>query len=222
VNVIDALNSRFTVRAFKPDPLESGKILTILDAATRAPSSGNSQPWELFVASGDALERLRQRFVECFRTEVPSNPDLPAPQQWPHALQKRMDEAKAARFEFLSINRDDTAARRAMFALAFQFFGAPTVIYLCLDRALTAWSIFDMGLLAQSIMLAAQQYGIDSTVAALLVSYSDLIRAELGIPENLLILIGIALGYRDPQYPLNRYRSSRRPLQEVVRMKGFP
>jgi nitroreductase len=108
-----------------------------------------------------------------------------------------------------------------MFAFAFQFFGAPMVIYLCLDRMLTAWSIFDMGLLAQSIMLAAQHYGVDSTVAAQLVSYPDLIRAELGIPDHLLILIGIALGYRDQQHPLNQYRSSRRPLQEVVRLKGL-
>jgi nitroreductase len=84
MNVIDALNARFTVRIFKPDPLESGTILTILNAATRAPSSGNSQPWELFLASGDALERLRQRFQERLMDEVPSNPDLPAPQEWPH------------------------------------------------------------------------------------------------------------------------------------------
>jgi len=56
MDVIDALNSRFTVRAFTPDPVHKGTILKILDAATRAPSSGNTQPWELFVAGGDALD----------------------------------------------------------------------------------------------------------------------------------------------------------------------
>jgi nitroreductase len=101
MNVIDALNSLSTVRIFKPDPLERGTILKILDAAARGPSSGNSQPCELFVASGDALERLCQRFEERLREEVPCNPDLPAPRQWPRALHKRIDEAKAARFEFL-------------------------------------------------------------------------------------------------------------------------
>lgn len=78
-----------------------------------------------------------------------------------------------------------------------------------------------MGLLAQSIMLAGQQYGVDSAAAALLISYPDLIRAELEIPEDVLILMGVALGYRDRQHPLNQYRSPRRPLQEVVRLKGF-
>jgi len=137
------------------------------------------------------------------------------------ALQKRMDELKAARFESLGIERNHAAARHAMFERAHQFFGAPTVVYLCMDRTLTAWSIFDMGLLAQSIMLAAQQYGVDSAAAALLISYPDLIRAELEIPEDVSILMGVALGHRDRQHPLNQYRSPRRPLQEVVRLKGI-
>ena len=141
--------------------------------------------------------------------------------QWPPALQKRTDELKAARFESMGIERNHAAARHAMFERAHQFFGAPTVVYLCIDRTLTAWSIFDMGLLAQSIMLAAQQYGVDSAAAALLISYPDLIRAELEILEDVSILMGVALGYRDQQHPLNQYRSPRRPLQEVVRLKGL-
>ncbi|MGZ5561775.1 MAG: nitroreductase [Halobacteriota archaeon] len=132
-----------------------------------------------------------------------------------------MDELKAARFASLGIEPEDAAARQAMSERTHQFFGAPTVVYLCIDRTLTAWSIFDMGLLAQSIMLAAQQYGVDSAAAALLISYPDLIRAELEIPEDVGILMGVALGYRDRQHPLNQYRSPRRPLQEVVRLKGL-
>jgi nitroreductase len=221
MNVIDALNSRFTVRAFEPHPVHKETILKILDAATRAPSSGNTQPWELFVAGGDALDRIRHAYEERFKERVPGSPDLPAPQQWPPALQKRMDELRAARFESLGKERDDAATRHVMLERAHQFFGAPTVVYLCMDRTLTAWSIFDMGLLAQSIMLAGQQYGVDSAAAALLISYPDLIRAELEIPEDVLILMGVALGYRDRLHPLNQYRSPRRPLQEVVRLKDF-
>ncbi|MGZ8884222.1 MAG: nitroreductase [Halobacteriota archaeon] len=179
------------------------------------PSPGNS----LLLAG--ALDRLRRAFEERFRKGVLGSPDLPAPQQWPPALQKRMDELKAARFASLGIEPEDAAARQAMSERTHQFFGAPTVVYLCIDRTLTAWSIFDMGLLAQSIMLAAQQYGVDSAAAALLISYPDLIRAELEIPEDVGILMGVALGYRDRQHPLNQYRSPRRPLQEVVRLKGL-
>ncbi|MGZ7132930.1 MAG: nitroreductase, partial [Halobacteriota archaeon] len=172
-------------------------------------------------AGGDALDRLRRAFEERFRKGVPRSPDLPAPQQWPPALQKRMDELRAGRFASLGIEPEDTAARQPMSERTHQFFGAPTVVYLCMDRTLSAWSIFDMGLLAQSIMLAAQQYGVDSAAAALLISYPDRISAELEIPKDVLILMGIALGYRDRQHPLNQYRSPRRPLQEVVLMKGL-
>jgi nitroreductase len=221
MNVIDALNSRFTVRAFEPDPVPKGTILKILDAATRAPSSGNTQPWELFVAGGDALDQIRHAYEERFNKRVPGSPDLPAPQEWPPTLQKRMDELRTARFESLGTERDHAATQQVMLERAHQFFGAPAVVYLCMDRTLTAWSIFDMGLLAQSIMLAGQQYGVDSAAAALLISYPDLIRAELEIPEDVLILMGVALGYRDRQHPLNQYRSPRRPLQQVVRLKGF-
>jgi nitroreductase len=198
-----------------------GTILKILDAATRAPSSGNTQPWELFVAGGDALDRLSHAYEERFSRGVPGQPRSTGTAAMAPTLQKRMDELKAARFESMGIERNHAAARHAMFERAHQFFGAPTVVYLCIDRTLTAWSIFDMGLLAQSIMLAAQQYGVDSAAAALLISYPDLIRAELEILEDVSILMGVALGYRDQQHPLNQYRSPRRPLQEVVRLKGL-
>lgn len=221
MDVIDALHARFTVRAFKPDPVHKKTILKIVDAARRAPSSGNTQPWELFVAGGDALDRLRHAYEGRFHSGLPSSPDLPAPRQWPPVLQKRMDELRAARFESLGIQRDDEAARHEMVERAHQFFGAPTVVYLCMDRTLTAWSTFDMGVLAQSIMLAAQEYGVDSAAAALFVSYPDLIRAELGIPAHLSIIMGVALGYRDQQHPLNQYRSPRRPIREIVHFRGL-
>jgi len=200
--------------------VHKGTILKILDAATRAPSSGNTQPWELFVAGGDALDRLRRAFEERFRKGVPQPRSTGTATMAP-GLQKRMDELKAARFASLGIEPEDAAARQAMSERTHQLFGAPTVVYLCMDRTLTAWSIFDIGLLAQSIMLAAQKYGVDSAAAALLISYPDLIPAELEIPEDVWILMGVALGYRDRQHPLNQYRNPRRPLQEVVRLKGL-
>jgi nitroreductase len=218
VDVIDALNSRVTIRAFKPDPVSKEMILQILEAATRAPSTGNTQPWELFVAGGEALDRIRLAYTVNFQHGIPSNSDLPAPQTWPPALQKRMDESRAGRFKSMGIEPDDKA-RRTIFELAHQFFGAPTVVYLCMDRTLTPWSIFDIGMLAQSIMLAAQHYDVDSAPAFLFISYPGIIRAELEIPKNLSIIMGVALGYRDPRHPQNQYRSSRRPIREVVHFK---
>ena len=85
-----------------------------------------------------------------------------------------------------------------------------------MDRCLTSWSILDLGMMAQSVMLAAQDLGVDSAIAVNLVCYPDVLRAELDIPEELLIVIGIALGYADKSDPSDCFRSSRRSLGDVV------
>jgi nitroreductase len=221
MDVTDALYSRYSTRAFKSDSVDKETIAKILEAATRAPSWANTQPWEIFVAGGDVLNRLRQAYLENFHKDITGAPDLPRPQQWPLALQKRMEELAAERYKTIGIGRDDKTARQAIFEANYRFFGAPVVIYLCMDRTLTPWSIFDIGMLAQSIMLMAQQHGLGSIPAVILVSYPDLIRAELEIPDDLSIIFGIALGYSDAQHLQNKFRSPRRPIQEVVRFKGF-
>lgn len=221
MNVVDALNSRHSVRAFKPEPVEKETIARIAALATRAPSWGNTQPWEIFVAGGEPLERLRKAFLERFDQGVPIQPDLPRPQSWPPALQQRMVESQARRYAAIGMDPNDAAAKRASSRRNFEFFDAPVVVYLCMDRTLTPWSIFDLGAAAQSLMLAAREHGVDSVPAVNLVGYPDLIRAELGIPDSLMILIGIALGFGDPAQPVNQYRSQRRPVDEVVRFRGL-
>jgi nitroreductase len=176
MDVTDALNSSYSTRAFKPDPVDKENITRILEAATCAPSWANTQPWEIFVAGGDGLNGLRNTYLENYHTDVPGRSDIPRPQQWPPNLQKRMEELGAERFKTAGIKRDDKAARQAIFEANYRFFGAPVVIYLCMDRSLTPWSIFDIGMLAQNIMLEAQQYGLGSIPAYNLVSYPDLIR----------------------------------------------
>jgi nitroreductase len=115
MNVIDALHARSTVRAYKPDPVGKDTILKILKAATRAPSWANTQPWEIFVAGGEALERLRTAYVVRSEERVPSNPDLPAPQTWPPVIRQRMAELMSARARliFTDGERDDAAIRQA-------------------------------------------------------------------------------------------------------------
>jgi nitroreductase len=222
MNVTDAMKSRFTCRAFTSEPVDRDTIITIMEAALKTPSWGNTQPWEVFAASGKSADRLREAYTERFARDVPANPDLtrPLPQDWPQALKERYEKLRNDRSDYLGLNRDDQKDMHSLMARNFSFFDAPCVIFLCMDRTLTHWSLFDLGALSQSIMLVASEYGLGTAVAVQLASYPDLVREELRIPENLAVCIGIAIGHIDASSPQNTFRSTRRPVDEIVRING--
>jgi nitroreductase len=221
MDVLEALNSRFTCRAFKPDQVNGEIVLKIMENATRSPSWANTQPWEVYVAGGDILESIRRGFIENFRGDVPTDPDIPFMLDWPVKHQERMKGLGIELYKHLGISKGDREAIEASWKLNFKLFGAPTVIYLCMHETLSEWSMFDLGSLSQSIMLAAQEYGVDSAPAVNLVAYPKIIRKEIEIPDELSIVIGIALGYKDDESSQNTFRSIRRPLDEVVHLNGI-
>jgi nitroreductase len=221
MDVIDAANSRFSTRAFKPRAVTKETLVKIFEAAIRSPSWANSQPWEVFLAAGDVLEKLRKDNLEHFRAEAPRALDMPAPQKWPEHIQARSDQNMAERLRSMGINREDKAARQKLVEINYAFFDAPAVAFLCMERTLTPWSAFDMGAFSQSVMLSARQYGVDSMPAVMMVSYPDIIREALQIPRELMVLFAIGLGYQDEEAPINRFRSARRPVDEVVRFKDI-
>jgi nitroreductase len=221
MDVIEAMLARHSVRAFKSSQVPRDIILKILESANRSPSTANTQPWQMFVAGGEVLERIRAAGVARYLADVPTAPELSAQKQWPAALQARIDQMRAERYKLLGIDRQDRAAIKSNMGLNHQFFGAPVVIFICMDRSLGTWSVFDIGTLTQNIMLAALGYGLGSIPALNFVGYPDIIRQELQIPEDLVIVFGIGLGYEDNQSIINTYRSTRRPVSEIVSFKGL-
>jgi nitroreductase len=221
MDVTQALKSRYTCRGFKPTPVLKETLLEILDAAHRAPSWADTQPWEIYVATGEPLERLRRAHLDTFATGVAPHPDYPAPTQWPPALKHRMDELLDLHKKEAQTHPEHKNNPEAYLVRQMNFFKAPVVIYLCLDRSLGPWSIFDMGFFTQSLLLAAKEKGLDSAPAYRLVSYPDLVRQELGIPTELSILFGVALGYATEHSQTTRFESPRRLIKDVVKFKGF-
>lgn len=215
MNVNEALKSRHSTRAFLPDPVKKDLLLEILEAALRTPSWGNTQPWEVYVAGGDVLETIRQGFIENYKNNVEGNLDIPRPESWPTSIQKRYKEL----FPLIS----EVAGERAkeFGDLNQKFFNAPAVIYLCMDKSLTSWSIFDLGAFSQSIMLEAAERGLETMPAVMLVHYPNVIRSNLDIPDNLAVVFGIAIGHEDKEHPINEFKSPRRPLSDVARFEGI-
>jgi nitroreductase len=223
MDVIKAILERYSVRDFKSDPVPKKTLAKILEAALRSPSSGNGQPWQIFVASGVVTEKITRAYLDRFTKDVPGKPEISGlpPTQQPQAMQDRMKQITGDRLKLLGINPEDSAAMKGYREFGGRLFRAPVLIILCMDKALTTWSVFDLGLLAQTIMLAARGSGVDSIVAQAFVSYPDILRKELEIPDNLQIVTGIGLGYHNPSNIINTYRSPRRTLQEAVSFKGI-
>jgi nitroreductase len=221
MDVRDALKSRRTVRAFLDRPVPRETLEAILGDALCTPSWANTQPWEIFVAGGEVFERIRRMSEQRTLEKIPSNPDVPFPGAWTPECRARTKELTAGRAEIRGTTTDDPAFHHDFLVANRRFFGAPCAVYLCMDQTLGTWSIFDLGAMCQSITLAAQDHGVDSAIAINLVVYPDLLRDELDIPRELLIVIGIALGHADADDPEEAFRSARRPLGDAVRFVGI-
>jgi len=221
VNVREALAARFSCRAFTPQPVTRAEVEALVAAAARAPSWANTQPWEVFVAAGGPLARIRQGYLRRAEEGAERALEIAAPAAWPEAHRARTAELMRMRMQALGIDREDADARRRLTQRNYELFGAPAVAWLCLDRELGPWSLFDLGSFAQSLMLAATEAGLASIPAVMLAAYPDVVRAELGVPASLAIAIGIALGRADSSDPLNGLRSPRRPPGEILTLRGF-
>ncbi|MBN2045725.1 MAG: nitroreductase [Anaerolineales bacterium] len=218
MDVLEAIYARHAVRDFAPTSVPKETVIKILTAATRAPSGGNGQPWELFVASGATMEAIRKGYVERAQG-APPRPPSPRPESTSAAqaaIRERMTAIRIERMRLLGLDPDDPEAGKMFLQMGARLWGTPVLVVVCMDQTLSA--NMDLGMLVQSICLAAQGHGLESLIAAGLVTHLDILRKELEIPENLNIVIGIGLGYAT-DHLINTYRSPRRPIEEVVRYK---
>lgn len=211
MNVIEALNARHSTRAFLSTPVEKEKLLAVLEAAARTPSWANSQPWEVFVATGGTLERIRKAYKENYEQKATPAPETPRPPQWTEAAKRRQQQLHP------DMVRDGGKDADQFGALNQAMFHAPAVVYLCMDKLLSEWSLYDLGAYSQSLMLAAVEQGLGAIQAITLMLFPEVLRRELKIPDNLKLTIGIAIGYIDKGHGINKFVSARDPLSETVR-----
>ena len=213
MTVKEAMNTRRTTRAFLPTPVEKEKLDAILKDAARTPSWTNSQPWEVFIATGKALERIKAAYKENHDKKVPPTNETPAPtpEQWSESAVKRREQVLADR-----ISQCGEDALKLFGSHNQAMFYAPAVIYIYMDKVLTDWSLYDVGSYAQSIMLLATEQGLSTMPAASLTLFPEVQRRELKIPDHLRLTIGIAIGYADKDNIINSFISSRKPLSETV------
>lgn len=224
MELLEAINKRKTTRGFTDKPVEKETLEKIITTSLRSPSWGNTQPWEIVVAGGKLLTEIKQAFID--KAGETSTPDLPFPAQFPEFIRERLP---FARRQQPPDDRDPKEILRERNEMGSKMYNAPAVIYILTDREMyeqdgkntNAYAIYDCGLISQTIMLLATEYGLGTVAAAQSVRCPDVLREKLGIPESKVIVLGILIGYADtdnPQYPVY---SERVPMEEITRWRGF-
>jgi len=220
MDVIDAIKARYTVRAYKPKPVPKEVLTELMEAALRAPSWANTQTWEFAVVGGEVMQELKQSLTAKASAQEERYPDIPRP-EWPSPYRERSRENGIRLYQLLGINRDDMEKQLQWYVEMYRLFDAPNGIIVYTDRGLSVWALVNVGLVVQSIALAALNYGLGATILAASVSYPDEVRRIVRIPESKQLVIAIAIGYPDPEAKVNEFRSNREPLEAMVTWHGF-
>ncbi|MGM0423520.1 MAG: nitroreductase [Thermodesulfobacteriota bacterium] len=223
MQVMQAIQDRRSIRGFKPDPVPKEMLQQILQAAVRAPSAMNSQPWEFTVLAGSALQKIQDKSAEKFRSGQDPAPEL-APGNWPRdsVYRRRQTDLAKQIFSLLGIGREDKEKRVAWAEKGIKFFQAPAAIIICTDRQLPECEpLLDIGAAVQNICLAAVDQGLGTCIEVQGVGYPEVIREITGIGQEKRILLGIAAGWPDWEDPANQLRSNREDPDTLTTWMGF-
>jgi nitroreductase len=222
MELLAALSARKSIRAYKSQAVPRSLIEQVLEAARWSPSWGNTQPWELVVAGGEVVKGLTEAMAAACSQRILANPDVPMPETFPDALKERYMACAAGLFGTMDIAREDTAARMAHMVNMSRAFGAPAIIYVIFKAdLLVPYTMFDLGAITHAVCLAAHAQGLGTCIEAQLALYPDLVRQHLNLTTTHKIVVGIALGYPDPEAPANAFRTHREPQEKWVSWVGF-
>ena len=223
MNLIEAIHARRSVRAFTSEKVSKNLIADILNAACQAPSAMNTQPWEFVVLTGDILDKIRAVLVEKLNNQAPTQPEHSVVGWSKDSIyRKRQVELAKGIFKLMDISREDKNKRAEWMERGFRFFDAPAAIIILTDRSLTEHGpLLDLGAAMQNICLAALNYNLGTCIEDQSVLYPEVIRELAQIPETKRIIIAISLGYPDQDFPANKLKTDREPVDNLTSWLGF-
>ena len=219
-----AITSRRSIRAFLPAPVAREEVEAILDAARRAPSGTNTQPWKVHVLTGAAKARLSAAIRAAY--DDPAQAATHAdewdyyPREWVSPYVDRRRKVGWDLYGLLGIRKGDRERMHAQHGRNYDFFDAPVGMIFTIDRILRQGSFLDYGMFLENVMVAARARGLDTCPQAAFMQFHRVIAAELGLPEAETVVCGMSLGYADPSRPENSLVTEREPVAAFTRWHG--
>ena len=223
MKVSEAVDQRMSVRAFTSERPPLSLVEDILRRSARAPSGGNLQPWRVHVLTGAPLAALLADvagiLADPARRETPEY-DVDPKNLW-DPLRARRFQAGEDLYATLGVPREDRAGRLTQFANNFRLFGAPVGLFFTLDRRVGPPQWSDMGMLMQTVMLLAVEAGLDTCAQEAWSQFPKTVARHLALDESVMLFSGMALGWRDPDHPINTLRTRRAALEDFAVFRGF-
>ena len=209
MDILTAMTNRQSSRAYLPKPVLRADIEDLLKYAGMAPSAINLQPWEYVIVYGEEKDRLVQQLKRAHaERNVSCGPGTENP--LPDKFKNR--SRRAAQDMTSKVAEMDLEFNRFVEEGSCSFYGAPIAIIVAIDRLFPKIRYLDVGLSVSYLLLAAQAKGLATCPIGLVTAYGDQIADALDIPDNKEIVLGIALGYADPQSPINCFKTGRENL----------
>jgi nitroreductase len=216
-----AITTRRSLRAFLPTPVSRETIEDILAVSSRAPSGTNTQPWRVYVLTGEAKAELSRKIVAAYDdpAERATHGEEYAyyPTEWKSPFIDRRRKVGWDLYGLLDIAKTDKARMHAQHGRNYDFFGAPVGLMFTIDRILRQGSWLDYGMFLQSIMIAARGRGLDTCPQAAFMQFHRIISAHVGAPDNEQVVCGMSLGYADPGAIENSLVTEREPVSAFAR-----
>jgi nitroreductase len=215
-SVSEALETRITVRDFLDKPVPTALLTEILNKAQRSPSGGNLQPWKLHVMTGSTLEEFKKRASErtlAGKVEEPTYPAYPSPlwepqRSWRYKLGEDM-------YNLIGIPRENKMGRLIWLAQNAKFFNAPVGIIITGHKKLDMPQYMDIGIWLQSVMLLAREAGLHTAPQGWWRNWTSVCHELLNIPDEEEVLVGLSLGYGNPEADVNKLYADRASLEEI-------
>ena len=212
----EVVANRVSIRWFKDEPLPKETLREIVEEAAQAPSWVNSQPWQVYIATGETLKAIKEEHLRLSKAEEDPNPVLEplSREHWAPRQQQNMADMYAGIMQFLAdrgMSGDDfTIANTSLF-------NAPAIAYLAIANGSSAWSVMDLGGLSYGLMLAAANRGIDSIPAYEFVRYPQHLAEHLHVADGYSVVMGVGLGIRAND-AINDWRCGRLPFEEYAQI----
>lgn len=209
------IESRRSVRGFRPEPIAPDQLDLLFTAAQRAASWCNIQPWRVVLTRPPFTAALADALVAAAKSGFPS-PDLPFPIDYPEPYLTHRRQCGGALYTAMGIPRDDKAGRYDAWLRNYALFDAPHVAIVSVDKRLGPYALVDLGVWLGVLMTQATAMGIDACPMASVAAYPKVLRHHLPIADTDQIVFGIALGHADPAVPANATRTTRAPIADNV------